>query len=149
MTASAEQFPLITSQAVRQALLDRKEIALVDVREEDPFAQSHPLCGRPIFRRFWKLELDAWPRIPAALTRLYVVYGEHGGCRPRAAGSGSMLRKLGYTVVDLLDGGSLMRGSPPAAGVFRDVNVPSKSFGEVVEAKRHTPVPGCAGESRR
>ncbi len=76
MTASAEQFPLITSQAVRQALLDRKEIALIDVREEDPFAQSHPLWAANF--PLSKLELDAWPRIPRRDTPI-VVYGEHDG----------------------------------------------------------------------
>ena len=32
--------PLLTPAQVRQHLLDRTEIALIDVREEDPFAQS-------------------------------------------------------------------------------------------------------------
>jgi rhodanese-related sulfurtransferase len=134
MTASAEQFPLITTQAVRQALLDRKEVALLDVREEDPFAQSHPLWAANF--PLSKLELDAWPRIPRRDTHI-VVYGEHDGTdlAPRAA---SVLRKLGYTDVNLLDGG-LDAWIAAGGEVFRDVNVPSKSFGEVVEAKRHTP----------
>jgi rhodanese-related sulfurtransferase len=134
MTASAEQFPLITSQGVRQALLGRKEIALIDVREEDPFAQSHPLWAANF--PLSKLELEAWARIPRRDTQI-VVYGEHDGAElaPRAAG---VLRKLGYTDVNLLDGG-LDAWIAAGGEVFRDVNVPSKSFGEVVEAKRHTP----------
>ncbi len=44
MTASAEQFPLITSQAVRQALLDRKEIALIDVASPKRRMASQPSC---------------------------------------------------------------------------------------------------------
>lgn len=35
-------------QAVRQALLDKREIAFLDVREEDSHARSHPFL-RPIF----------------------------------------------------------------------------------------------------
>lgn len=134
MTASAQPFPLITSQAVRQALLDRKEIALIDVREEDPFAQSHPLWAANF--PLSKLELEAWPRIPRRDTRI-VVYGEHEGTdlAPRAA---NVLRGLGYSDVSLLDGG-LDAWIAAGGEVFRDVNVPSKSFGEVVEAKRHTP----------
>lgn len=46
--------------------------------------------------------------------------------------------ELGYTDVALFEGG--LKGWEHAGGeVFRDVNVPSKAFGEFVEAKRHTP----------
>ena len=43
---------------VRASLLAGEEIALIDVRGEDPFAQSHPLWAAnfPLSR----LELDAW-----------------------------------------------------------------------------------------
>ncbi|MFX8137399.1 hypothetical protein ABTL00_19430, partial [Acinetobacter baumannii] len=54
--------PTLTYADVRAALLARKEIALVDVREEDPYAQAHPLwaANLPLSR----LELEAWSRIP-------------------------------------------------------------------------------------
>lgn len=134
MTDARQPFPVTTSQAVRQALLDRTEIALIDVREEDPFAQQHPLWAAnfPVS----KLELEAWRRIPRRDTRI-VVYGAHDGedLAPRAA---AKLRELGYTDVSLLDGG-LDAWIAAGGEVFRDVNVPSKSFGEVVEARRHTP----------
>ena len=38
-----QAFTYTTSAQVREALLARQEIALLDVREEDPFAQGHPL----------------------------------------------------------------------------------------------------------
>jgi hypothetical protein len=49
-------------QAVRQALLDKSEIAFLDVREEDPHAQSHPLFAAnfPLSR----VELDAYSKLP-------------------------------------------------------------------------------------
>ncbi|MBV8271648.1 MAG: rhodanese-related sulfurtransferase [Cupriavidus sp.] len=130
----AQPFPTTTSLAVRQALLDRSEIALIDVREEDPYAQQHPLWAANF--PLSKLELEAWTRIPRRDTPI-VVYGEHDGedLAPRAA---SRLRELGYTDVSLLDGG-LAAWIAAGGEVFRDVNVPSKSFGELVEAKRHTP----------
>jgi rhodanese-related sulfurtransferase len=129
-----EAIPTITPAAVRQLLLDRKELALIDVREEDPFAQSHPLwaANLPLSR----LELEAWTRIPRRDT-LIAVYGEHEGIdlAPRAA---QVLRELGYTGVHLLEGG--LAGWIAAGGeTFRDVNVPSKAFGELVESRRHTP----------
>lgn len=134
MTEAQHPFPTTTSLAVRQALLDRAEIALIDVREEDPFAQEHPLWAANF--PLSKLELEAWTRIPRRDTRI-VVYGTHDGqdLAPLAAGK---LRALGYTDVSLLDGG-LAAWIAAGGEVFRDVNVPSKSFGELVEAKRHTP----------
>nr|WP_276538190.1 rhodanese-related sulfurtransferase [Burkholderia multivorans] len=115
-------------------MLARDEIALIDVREEDPYAQGHPLWAAnfPLSR----LELDAWTRIPRRDTPI-VVYGEADGedLAPRAAAT---LARLGYTDVRLLDGG--LAGWRAAGGeLFIDVNVPSKSFGEWVEAERHTP----------
>ena len=119
---------------VRQHLLDRTEIALLDVREEDPFAQAHPLWAANL--SLSRIELDAWRRIPRRDT-LLVVYGEHDGV-DLALLAAQRLGALGYTQVRLLDGG--LAGWRAAGGeLFRDVNVPSKSFGELVEHERHTP----------
>jgi rhodanese-related sulfurtransferase len=119
---------------VRAHLLAGEEIALLDVREEDAFAQAHPLwaANLPLAR----IEPDAWRRIPRRDT-LIVVYGEHRGedLAPRAAAA---LAALGYTRVHRLEGG--LEGWRRAGGeLFRDVNVPSKAFGELVEHERHTP----------
>ncbi|AGW94454.1 rhodanese-related sulfurtransferase [Cupriavidus sp. DF5525] len=134
MTNNNADFPTYSREDVRKALLDGEEIALIDVREEDPFAQEHPLWAANF--PLSKLELEARSRIPRRDT-LVVVYGEYAGedLAPRAA---AVLRELGYTRVHVLEGG--LRAWIAGGGeVFRDVNVPSKSFGEVVEAKRHTP----------
>lgn len=133
-TQAASVFPTYSPEDVRKALLNHDEIALIDVREEDPFAQEHPLWAANF--PLSKLEIEAWARIPRRDT-LIVVYGEYAGTdlAPRAA---AVLRELGYTRVHLLEGG--LRAWIDGGGeVFRDVNVPSKSFGEVVEARRHTP----------
>ncbi len=124
----------VNSTEVRRHLLDRTEIALLDVREEDPFAQEHPLwaANLPLSR----IELDAWRRIPRRDT-LIVVYGAHAGTdlAPLAA---ERLAAIGYSNVHLLEGG--LDGWRVAGGeLFRDVNVPSKSFGELVEHERGTP----------
>ncbi|VVD96024.1 sulfurtransferase [Pandoraea nosoerga] len=131
---SGVTLPELTYHDVRAALLAGEEIALLDVREEDPYAQSHPLwaANLPLSR----VEIEAWARIPRRDTRI-VLYGEYGGedLTPRAAAA---LRKLGYTDVNRLAGG--LGGWIAAGGeVFRDVNVPSKAFGEWVEGLRHTP----------
>ena len=125
-------YPVRTFEHVRQALLAKQEIALLDVREEDPHAASHPLfaANTPLSR----LELDAASRLPRRDAPI-VVLDAGEGLAQRAA---EKLTALGYTDVALLDGG--LDGWIRAGGeVFRDVNVPSKAFGELVEAKRHTP----------
>jgi rhodanese-related sulfurtransferase len=48
------------------------------------------------------------------------------------------LAALGYSNVSVLEGG-LNGWRTAGAEIFRDVNVPSKAFGELVEARRHTP----------
>ncbi|WP_321872892.1 rhodanese-related sulfurtransferase [Burkholderia ubonensis] len=131
---SPQRFAAASYQDVRARLLAGDEIALIDVREEDPYAQGHPLWAANF--PLSKLELDAWTRIPRRDTPI-VVYGDAAGedLAPRAA---ARLAQLGYSDVRLLDGG--LEGWRAAGGeLFIDVNVPSKSFGEWVEAERHTP----------
>jgi predicted metal-dependent enzyme (double-stranded beta helix superfamily)/rhodanese-related sulfurtransferase len=126
------EFPLATYAHIRETLLQRQEIALLDVREEDPFAQCHPLFAANL--PLGRIEADAWTRIPR-LSTFIVVYDNGEGIALPAART---LQRMGYTEVHLLSGG--LKGWQDAGGeVFRDVNVPSKSFGELVESKRHTP----------
>jgi rhodanese-related sulfurtransferase len=125
-------YPARTYEDVREALLARREIALLDVREEDPHAQSHPLFAANF--PLSKIELDAYTRLPRRDVPI-VLFDAGEGLAERAA---DKLATLGYTQVALLAGG--LNGWIHAGGeTFRDVNVPSKAFGEFVEAKRHTP----------
>lgn len=126
------ELPLTSFARVREALLARREIALLDVREEHPFAQGHPLfaANLPLAR----IELDAFTRIPRLDTAI-VVYDDGEGLAEPAA---RRLQDLGYTDVSLLAGG--LQGWREAGGeLFIDVNGPSKAFGELVESVRHTP----------
>jgi rhodanese-related sulfurtransferase len=123
----------VTSYAhIRAALLAKEEIALVDVREEDPYAQSHPLFA--INLPYGRIEVDAGRRIPRHDTTV-VVYDNGEGLALQAI---PVLKRLGYTHLSILQNG--LAGWAAAGGeLFRDVNVPSKSFGELVEAQRKTP----------
>jgi rhodanese-related sulfurtransferase len=117
---------------VRAALLERREIALLDVREEDEHAQAHPLFAAsfPLSR----IELDAWTRLPRRTVRIVLVDDGAGEAQVAA----HRLALLGYTDIGILEGG--VAGWRADGGeVFRDVNVPSKAFGELVEAKCGTP----------
>jgi len=124
--------PARSVQDVREALLARREVALLDVREEAPFAEAHPLFAANM--PYSVIETQAARRLPRKDVPI-VVYDDGEGLARRAA---QRLRALGYVDVCLLAGG--LAGWRAAGGeLFRDVNVPSKSFGELVEAQRHTP----------
>ena len=126
------EFPGRSHAQVRAELLAQREIALLDVREEDPHAQAHPLFAANL--AYARLEQEAWTRLPRRDVPVVVLDGGEG----LALAAARRLRQLGYTDVALLDGG--IEGWRKAGGeLFRDVNVPSKSFGELVEAERHTP----------
>lgn len=117
---------------IRRALLAHEELALVDVREEAPFAEAHPLFAANI--PLSKLELEVFSRIPRRDTAV-TVYDNGEGLADIAV---QRLQSLGYSDVRLLEGG--LQGWRDAGGeLFIDVNVPSKAFGELVESQRHTP----------
>ena len=117
---------------IRAALLAGEEVALVDVREEAPFAEAHPLFAANI--PLSKLELEVLSRIPRKDTAI-TVYDNAEGLASLAV---QRLQGLGYSDVKRLEGG--LQGWRDAGGeLFIDVNVPSKAFGELVEHQRHTP----------
>lgn len=84
---------------IRQALLDRRELALIDVREEADFATAHPLFA--VNLPLSKLELEVRRRIPRFTTPLTVYDNGEGlaeiaverlrswlsGCGPAGRGS--------------------------------------------------------------
>ena len=129
---TAAPLPGTPAGAVRDALRAGTEVALIDVREEGVFAEAHPLfaASMPLGR----LELEVLDRVPRLDTPL-VLYDDGEGL---VAPAGRTLRSLGYTQVSQLDGG-LAGWSRDGGEIFRDVNSPSKAFGELVEARRHTP----------
>lgn len=117
---------------VRADLLARREIVLLDVREEACHAEGHPLfaANLPLSR----LELEVYARVPRRATPI-VVFDNGEGLANRAA---ARLTELGYSDVKLLEDG-LDGWRNAGYEVFRDVNAPSKAFGELVESERHTP----------
>jgi rhodanese-related sulfurtransferase len=117
--------------AVRGALRDHTEIALLDVRPEGRFAAGHPLFAASF--PLGHLEAQVHDRLPRRSVPI-VVYGDDTEAAIRR------LRDLGYRQVSALAGG--------LAGwdgeLFQDVNAPSKAFGELVEATAGTPAVDAA-----
>ena len=91
-----DPLPVMRCEAVRQQLRQRHEIALVDLREEDPYAQAHPLFAVQLASG--RIELDAPWRLPRRDT-LIVVYDDGQGLAEPGA---RKLQALGYRQVRLL-----------------------------------------------
>jgi len=124
--------PATTPAEVRRDLIARREIALLDLREEDPFAKAHPLFAAQL--PLSRLELEILDRVPRSDTRI-VLYDDGEGLVTIAS---ERLAALGYTNVRALEGG-LAGWRAAGYELFQDVNSYSKAFGELVEARRHTP----------
>lgn len=119
------------AETVRHRWRTGEEIALIDVREEGPYSEAHPFFAVNI--PLGEIEMQILDRVPR-LSAPVVVYDDGEGLAELAA---KRIEALGYGNVSLLDGGLIAYRL--TGEVFRDVNVPSKSFGELVEAIRGTP----------
>ena len=129
---SHSPFATRSFQSIRADLLARREIALLDVREEALHALAHPLFAANL--PLGRIELDATTRIPRRSTAIVVFDDGEGLAEPAAR----RLQSLGYSDVTLLEGG--LDGWRAAGGeLFQDVNAPSKAFGELVDSRAHTP----------
>ncbi len=121
-----------TPQAVRRALLLRREIALIDLRSEAAFATDHPLFAANLAHD--RIEIEATVRLPRKDVPI-VLYDDG---EELVADASQAFARLGYTDVSALAGGLAgWRGA--GYELFQDVNSYSKAFGELVEARRHTP----------
>jgi rhodanese-related sulfurtransferase len=122
----------IVPSALKARLRAGEELALLDVREDVDYFDSHLLfaVNAPLSRLEQMLD-DLVPRRGAPI----VVCDAGDGLAQRAA---ARLGWLGYRDVSVLEGGTA--GWAAAGGVlFAGVNVPSKAFGEFVENEYGTP----------
>src|SRR4051812_4669849 len=122
----------IDARALKAALHDGREIALLDAREEVPFDARHLLMAACVPLSRIELLLDAC--VPRRSAR--VVWCDDGeGLAQRAA---ARMSSFGYTDVAVLEGGIV---AWEAAGfrIYSGVHVPSKAFAEVVEHEAGTP----------
>ena len=124
---------LIDAVSLKAWLSEPAEIALLDVREHGRFGESHLFFAIPLpYSRF---ELGLPSLVPNRAVRLVLCDSGEDGIAVRAA---QRAEALGYRNVHILDGGT---GAWKRAGytLYAGVNVPSKTFGELIEHERHTP----------
>jgi rhodanese-related sulfurtransferase len=130
--SQADSVSRVSPQSLKAMLLDRGELALIDVREELTFSEKHLLFARSV--PLSRLELRMPQLVPRLATRI-VVCDDGDGLAARAA---AVLRRHGCTDVAILDGG-VAAWAAVGFEVFSGVNVPSKAFGEFVEHASATP----------
>lgn len=123
----------VDAKTLKQWLHDRAEIALFDVREHGQYGESHLFLATSV--PYSRLEFDAARLAPRKSVRL-VVYDENGlGVSKQAA---EALVMQGYQQVFILTGGT-QAWKNAGFKLFAGVNLPSKTFGELVEHQCHTP----------
>lgn len=126
------KLPTVSPAGIRSALLLREEVALLDLRQEAAFATGHPLFAANMAAD--RIAIEAEVRLPRKDVPIVLYDGGEG----LVATGAERLAALGYTNVRALDGG-LKAWRAAGYEVFEDVNSYSKAFGELVEARRHTP----------
>lgn len=124
--------PTMSPADIRRALLLREEIALLDLRHEAAFATGHPLFAANM--ALDRIAIEAEIRLPRRDVPI-VLYDDGEGL---VAAGAERLATLGYSNVRALDG-DLQAWREAGYELFADVNSYSKAFGELVEARRHTP----------
>jgi rhodanese-related sulfurtransferase len=124
--------PTMTPFQIRNMLLLREEIALLDLRHEAEFATGHPLFAANMAAD--RIALEAEARLPRKGVPI-VIYDAGEGLVTEAA---ARFAGLGYTDIRGLDGG-LEAWRNAGFEIFIDVNSYAKAFGELVESRRHTP----------
>ena len=123
---------MISAKDLQARLGGHGELALLDVREQGVHYRGHPFyaSSAPLSR----LEMVIADLVPRKSAPIVVFDGGEGLAEPAA----KRLAELGYTSVDILQGGT---EAWRAAGgeLFSGINVPSKAFGEFVEHEYETP----------
>jgi rhodanese-related sulfurtransferase len=122
----------LSPQALKSALADGGELAIIDVREELIFSRGHLLFASSI--PLSRLELKFAPRVPRRGTRI-VLCDDADGLAERSA---HILARAGYSDLAVLAGG-VAGWAKAGYQLFSGVNVPSKAFGEFVEHTAGTP----------
>lgn len=122
----------VDADTLKKWLSDGRELALLDVREHGQYGERHLFFAIPLPYSVFELRLPVL--VPNPDVRV-VLYDEGDGVAERAAGRAVA---AGYGHVHILRGGAVAWENSGHT-LFSGVNVPSKTFGELVEIERRTP----------
>lgn len=131
---SIPSFPSISAQALAEMLRGHEPFALFDVRDEGVHARGHLLFACPL--PLADLEVRLPRLVPRSDTLLVLASDAGDGLSERAA---ERCREAGYTRIALLADGN-QAWEEAGFHLFSGIHVPSKAFGELVEAHYRTPM---------
>lgn len=122
----------ILAQEVKSLLTDGGEVAFLDIREHGQYGEGHPFFS--VNLSYSQIESLA-PKLMPCLKVRCILMDDGDGVAERAA---TALSQLGYSDVSILSGGA-PAWATAGYTLFKGVNLPSKTFGEMVEHHFQTP----------
>lgn len=122
----------VSATTVKAWLSDQQELAFIDVREHGQYGQAHPFFVSSV--PFSRLETLLPVKVPNPQVRMVLIDADDGVAE-RAA---QTARTMGYQNIHLLEGG-VSAWQTSGYTLYSGVNVPSKTFAEIMEHIRHTP----------
>ncbi len=123
----------VDARTLKAWLQDGDELALLDAQEAGQYGEGHLFLATSV--PYSRLEADIERLAPRKGVRLVLCDDGQSGVAERAA---KRAAALGYDDIHLLDGGTQ---AWKAAGfvLYKGVNVPSKTFGELLDETSPTP----------
>lgn len=116
----------IAGETLQRWLQDSNELALLDVREHGQYGEGHPFFA--VNAPYSRLEVEVVRLVPRRDCRIVLIDND-GALAPLAE---ARLAALGYSDIHILANG-LLSWSDSKHALFKGVNLPSKTLGELVE----------------
>ncbi len=123
----------IDAAEARQRLHSPGEIAFLDLREAGQFGEGHPLFAVPA--PYSRLELIIGALVPRHDAPILLIDANDGVAERGAR----RLKALGYGDISIIDGG-IPAWERAGFALYKGVNVPSKTLGELAEEIWHPPM---------
>ena len=122
----------VDAKTVKSWITDDDEIAFIDVREIGQHADGHPFFSISIPYSVFELNLEVL--VPNKKTRLILIDNNN----EISSYASDKAVSLGYLNIFVVDGG-ITGWTREGFSLFDGINVPSKTFGELIEKEFHTP----------
>ena len=122
----------LSALQVKKMLGESVELAFIDVREHGQYTAGHPFFSVSIPFSVFEHKLPVLVPNPAVAL---VLFDNNNGIAERAA---EAAQQLGYRNTYILEDG-VEGWSHAGFKLFEGVNLPSKTFGEILEHQRNTP----------
>ena len=126
-------FKKISCKSAKEIIHSRVECALLDIREHGQYGEGHPFLS--VNCPYSDFEQSVARLIPN--TKVPVILMDNAdGIAEKAA---DLMNTMGYSAVSIMDGGA-PAWSKEGYTLYKGVNLPSKTLGEVIEHHEHPKV---------